>query len=75
MCVAKAMTYEEKSKRRAAEIAGLKEALSERIIAKAPDPATSHYPEALNVVPIIFLDPGLIFVAWSFGKVGSCCFL
>ena len=28
MCVAKAMTYEEKSQRRAAEIAGLKEALS-----------------------------------------------
>ena len=51
MCVAKAMTHKEKSKRRAAEIAGLKEALSERIIATAPDPATSHYPEPLNVVP------------------------
>ena len=72
MCVAKAMTYEEKAKRRAAEISWLKEALSERIVATAPDPATSHCPEILNDVPIFFLVPGLIFVAWSFGKVGSC---
>ena len=70
------MTCEEKSQRRAAEIAGLKEALSilsERTVATTPDPATSHCPEVRNDAPIIVLDRGLLCVAWSFGKVGSCC--